>query len=80
MSEDVGTLVDRRVLDGCLQFLYLFFLCIGSVLHLALYLLGALAQGVVAEFLCFWIYRLDFFYQRLDELHVARRLIAEQGA
>ena len=34
--------------------------------------LGTLAQGVVAEFLCFWVYRLDFLDQRLNQLHVAR--------
>ena len=43
LSENLGTLVDGRVLDGPLQSLYFLFLCLSRLLHLLLDVLGALA-------------------------------------
>ena len=80
LGEDVGTLIDRCIFDGCFQFLNLFFLFQGRVLHLALNVLGALAQLVVVQLLYFRVDCFHFLYQRLNKLHVTRRLIAKQRA
>ena len=70
LCEDISTLVNRRLFNGCLQFFYLFFLLVSRILHLALDILCALAQCVVVELLNLWIYGFYLFYQWLDEFHV----------
>ena len=80
LCEDIGTLVDGRVLDGGLQLLYLFFLLVGGVLNLALQLLGALTELVVRELLHLRIYSLHLLDEGADELVVTRCLVAEQRA
>ena len=54
LCEDVCTLVDGGALDGGLQFVDAGFLLLGSVLHLLLNGLGALAQCIVVQFLNLW--------------------------
>ena len=70
LGEDVGTLVDRCLLDGSLQFLYLLLLLVGRVLHLVLYVLRTLTKCVVVELLYLRVNGLHLLYERLDELHV----------
>ena len=51
LGKNLGTLIDRSVFDGGLQFVNLFFLLHGRVLHLTLNIFCALAQLVVVEHL-----------------------------
>ena len=79
LGENIGTLVERGLFDGSLQFLYLGLLLLGRLLYLLADLLCALAQFVVAHLLHCGISLLHLFYERLNELHVARRFVAKQG-
>ena len=77
-GEDVCALVERCLFDGGLQLLYLSFLLVGSGLHLLANLLGACPEGVVVQLLHLGRLGFHLLHERLDKLHVARRLVAEE--
>ena len=72
LGEDVGTLVNRRILDGGLELFDFLFLLVGRVLNVALNVLGALAQLVVIQLLDGGIGGFHLLDKWLDEFHVAR--------
>ncbi len=71
LGKDVGALVKRRALDGCLQFCNLLFLLCGGGLHLLPDFLCACSQSVVVESLYFGRLCFHALHERLYEFHVA---------
>ena len=78
LVEDIFTLVDRCVFDSGFQLGNLLSLSLAGVLYILLYFLGFCTKLVIAQGLDVRILGLYFLHDRLDELHVAGRLVAEQ--
>ncbi len=77
--KDVGTLIDGRALNLCLQFGYLCLLLLGRRLYLLLQLLCTGTQGVIVECFDLGRYLLYLLHKGLNQFHIARRFVAEQG-
>ena len=71
LCEDVCTLIDRRVLDGSLQFGNLCFLLCGRRLYLLLQLLCTLTELVIAHGFDLWGKGFCLLHERLNQFHVA---------
>ena len=78
LVEDTFTLIDGCVLDGSFQLGYLLALCFAGILYILLYFLGFGTELVIAQGLDVGVFSLYLFYDGLNELHVACRLVAEQ--
>ena len=78
LGKDVGTLVERRFLNGGLQLFYLGLLLLGSSLHVGAYLLSAGTQCIVVQLLHLGCLGLHLLHEGLYEFHVTRRLVAKE--
>ena len=78
LVEDSLTLVDRCFFNLSFELFYLSLLLFGRILHIRLDLFCLGAQLVVVESLNLWVSLLNLLHKRLDELHVACRLVSEQ--
>ena len=71
LCENVGTLIDRCVLDGGLQFGNLVFLLCSRRLYLLLQLLRTLTEFVIAHGFNLGGNGFSLFHKRLNQFHVA---------